>query len=104
MGAEEDPENNRISCTEMTTMMKSLFRAQTTTQDSYYQLTTPDQLIIFLLRTRHCKVLALSVSNISCREAEQTVEHAHQALRQYVWPQPADVQEKLYGSVTVHHL
>ena len=41
----------------------------------------------------------------SCGKAEQTVEHVrqdcqqHKALGEKVWPQKANVEEELYGSV-----
>ena len=111
-GAEKEQEDNKVCPSETNSIIKSLYRTPRA-RDSYHQLSRAEQVIIFRLRTGHCRLkqhlhkkFRLSPSSTcSCGEAEETVEHVLQdcrnlrMLRDEMWPQPANMQDKLYGSV-----
>ena len=111
-GAGEEQEDNAVSLPEMKAIIKSLFRS-CSTRDSCHQLTRPQQVTIFRLRTGHNRLnhhmhrrfrLAPSPS-CPCGQAEQTTEHILQDcpelqdLRKEIWPQQSSLQDKLYGTV-----
>ena len=113
-GAKKEQKDNKVCPSETNTILKSLYRTPPSkTRDSYHQLSRAEQVVIFRLRTGHCRLkqhlhrkLHLSPSpTCSCGEAEETVEHVLQdcqllrTLRDEMWPQPTSVQGKLYGSV-----
>lgn len=111
-GAQQDQEENAVSFTEMKTIIKSLHKTPQQ-QDSYHQLSRPEQTTIFRLRTGHNKlnqhlyrVMKVIPSPMCpCGEAEQNTEHLlqtcklHQAHRQKIWDQPTTLEEKLHGSL-----
>ncbi|XP_078312866.1 uncharacterized protein LOC144619290 [Crassostrea virginica] len=111
-GAKQDQEENAVSFTEMKTIIKSLHNTPQQ-QDSYHQLSRPEQTIIFRLRTGHnrlnqhlYRVMKVIPSLMCpCGEAEQNTEHflqtckLHLAQRQKIWDQPTSIKEKLFGSL-----
>ena len=111
-GAKQDQEENAVSFTEMKTIIKSLHNTPQQ-QDSYHQLSRPEQTIIFRLRTGHnrlnqhlYRVMKVIPSPMCpCGETEQNTEHflqtckLHLAQRQKIWDQPTPIKEKLLGSL-----
>ena len=112
LGAEDEQEDNAVNMSEMKTIIKSLYRPQQPL-DSYHQLSRPDQVAIFRLRTGHNRLLhhlhrklhLVPSPRCPCGEADQTVEHILQdcgnlrTLREETWPQSETLQNKLYGPV-----
>ena len=112
LGAREDQQENKVTLAEMKTIMKSLYKP-TLPPDSFHQLSRQEQVVIFRLRTghnrmnhhlhRHFHVVPSPLC--CCGEAEQTTEHVLQVCRslqeprEEVWPTPAGLHDKLYGSV-----
>ena len=101
-----------VSFTEMKTIIKSIHNTPQQ-QDSYHQLSRPEQTIIFRLRTGHKRLnqhlyrvmKAIPSPMCPCGEAEQNTEHflrtckLHLAQRQTIWDQPTPIKEKLHGSL-----
>ena len=112
MGAKKQQVENQGSFQEMKTMIKSLFK-QPQPYDSYHQLSRPDQVVTFRLRTGHNrlnhhlhrKMRRVPSPMCPCGEAEQTTEHILQecrnlrSLREELWPKPVPLQNKLHGPV-----
>ena len=112
MGARDEQPDNAVCLTESKTIIKALFKMPTR-PDSYHSLTRQDQVIIFRLRTGHCrlnqhlhrKMKAVPSPLCSCGEAEQDTHHILQdcgalgQLRKEMWPSPIPTEEKLHGSV-----
>ena len=82
-------------------------------KDSLKDLSRTDQVIIFRLRTGHCRLnkhlYRLGISQTAlcqCQQAEQTPEHILQdcpllgELRINMWPHPVDLKTKLWGNLT----
>ena len=99
LDAKDQQEQNQVSFQEMKTMIKSLFR-QPQPSDSYHQLSRPDQVVIFRLRTGHNRL-----NHHLHRKMQQTKEHILQecrnlrSLREELWPRPVPLQDKLHGPV-----
>jgi len=79
--------------------------------DNIKLLERQQQVIIFRLRTGHCRLMShlyrLKISHTDqceCSTAAQTPEHVledcplHRALRRQIWPVPVTLQDKLWGS------
>jgi ribonuclease HI len=115
-GASETQLDNKVTISEKKAIAKTLFRTPTV-KDSYHQLTRQQQVVIFRLRTGHCRLnqhmykkFRLTESpKCHCGEDDETVEHVLQhchlleTLRKQVWPTPVPLQQKLHGSVSDLH-
>ena len=112
-GAKQDQEENAVSFTEMKTIIKSLHNTPPQ-QDSYHQLSRPEQTIIFRFRTGHnrlnqhiYRVMKVIPSPMCpCGEAEQNTEHflqtckLHLAQRQKIWDMgPTNTHKRKTGSL-----
>ena len=109
-GAKGRQPENDISFREKKALVKAAFRT-TTTRDAYHLLNRPQQVMIFRLRTGHCRLNAhlsgkmrLVPSPIcSCGLEDQTPEHILQTCplfqkqREEVWPAAVPLRTKLYG-------
>ena len=112
MGAMKEQKNNPVCLTEMKTIIKSLHKTPQTF-DGYRQLSRPEQVTIFRLRTGHnrlnkhmnSKLHVVPSPMCPCEEAEQDAAHIlqdcryHRSLREETWPEPTTLQDKLYGPV-----
>ena len=112
MGAKEEQPDNPISLSESKTIIKSMFKPHTT-PDGYHRLTRQDQVIIFRLRTGHCrlnqhlhkKMKVMPSPTCFCGEAEQDPNHILQECREFsqlrdeLWSSPMSIERKLYGPV-----
>ena len=81
--------------------------------DPYHLLTRHEQVSIFRLRTGHNrlrnhlfhKLKTGDTDQCRCRTGSQTTEHLlhfcpnHEKLRKQIWPDPAPMSQKLYGSL-----
>ena len=111
---------NPISLSEAKSAIKSLQQTKWLTEhpnykknDAYHNLTRPEQVIVFRLGTGHNrlnyhlykKFNVGSSEQCPCNTDRMTAEHIlqscpiHQRLREEMWPDAADVQTKLYGSL-----
>ncbi|KAK7105359.1 hypothetical protein V1264_016752 [Littorina saxatilis] len=116
LGAEDEQEENPVSATEMKTIIKSLLKTPPT-HDSYHQLSRPEQVVIFRLRTGHNrmqqhlhkKLRAVPSPMCPCGDAEQDAAHILQdcrnlqPLRREIWTRPVPLHEKLHGPVEALH-
>ena len=112
IGARAEQPENPVSLAESKTIIKALYRPSTP-PDSYHSLTRQDQVIIFRLRTGHCrlnqhlyrKMKVVPSPMCTCGEAEQDTRHILQdcktfrQLREESWPDPLPLEDKLYGPV-----
>ena len=107
-----------VPYSEAKTLLKNCFHNSwkerlgiTTERDSIDLLKRKEQVTIFRLRTGHCRLLAhlnrLHISHTDecpCGTSPQTPEHVLQTcplldnLRQAIWTEGVDLQEKLWGS------
>ncbi|KAK7101730.1 hypothetical protein V1264_020067 [Littorina saxatilis] len=120
-GAEDEQEENPVSSREMKTIIKSLLKPPPPppppTHDSYHQLSRPEQVVIFRLRTGHNrmqqylhkKLRAVPSPMCPCGDAEQDAAHILQdcrnlqPLRREIWTRPVPLHEKLHGPVEALH-
>jgi len=112
LGAEDDQEENKVNPAEMNTIIKSLY-GRKKLRDRSDQLTRKGQVVIFRLRTGHCrlkqhlhqKFRVVPSPMCNCGTAEETVDHVLQnckrfnTLRKEIWPHPVPLQEKLHGTL-----
>ena len=110
-GAEDEQIEAMATYQEMSSLIKSLHRPPSQ-KDDYHQLNRKEQVVIFRLRTGHCRLkkhmhdrFKVGESpNCSCG-VEQSVEHVLQHcsklanLRLQTWPLGASLVEKLWGSL-----
>ena len=110
MVARDDQPDNPVCLAESNTIIKSIFKTQTT-PDVYHNLTRQDQVIIFRLRTGHNrlnqhlyrKMKVVSSLLRTWEKADQDTRHilqdcgALQQLREDVLPSPIPLEEKLYS-------
>ena len=82
-------------------------------QDSLHQLNTPEQVILFRLRTGHSRLNTHIYNKFKVGESEMcpcnadvmTAEHLlqqcplHDAMRRDTWPEPTLLRDKLYGNL-----
>ena len=82
-------------------------------KDSIYSLPRKDQVIIFRLRTGHCRLrhhlytkFRIGTSGMCpCGRDNMTPEHVpqncilHVSIRKEIWPMATDLEEKLHGDV-----
>src|ERR1700733_3558918 len=80
-------------------------------KDSIYSIPRKDQVIIFRLRTGHCRLrhhlytkFRIGTSGMClCRRANMTPEHMlqncilHVSIRKEIWAMATDLEEKLHG-------
>ena len=116
-GSKATQEDHPISYSEAKTLLRNCFhnswkaRLCPREKDETDYLTRRQQIIIFRLRTGHCRLLShLNKIRIShtdecpCGTESQTPEHILQScplydsLRQATWPDGEDLQEKLWGA------
>ena len=116
-GSKATQEDHPISYSEAKTLLRNCFhnswraRLGPREKDETDHLTRRQQIIIFRLRTGHCRLLAhlnkIRVSHTDecpCGTESQTPEHILQScplydnLRRATWPNGEDVQEKLWGA------
>ena len=109
-GAKGRQPEKSLSFREKKTLVKAAF-CRTTSKDPYHLLSRLQQVVIFRLRTGHCRLKAhlfrkmkLAPSPICpCGLEEQTPEHIlqicplFQEQREQVWPTTAPLRTKLYG-------
>lgn len=107
---EEQPDDG-VTFPEKRTLIKALFKTPRE-QDAYHALERWQQVIIFRLRTGHCRLnshmyytMRLAPSpKCRCGEADETPEHVLQTCRlltqprDRVWPERTSLQTKLYGT------
>ncbi|BFZ06259.1 hypothetical protein BsWGS_09298 [Bradybaena similaris] len=96
---------------QMKQIIKSSRKPQAYTQDDYYTMNRPEQVIIIRLRTGHNRLRShmynkFKIGNTdtcTCEQAPQTAEHILQScheydtLRQTYWPRETTLKTKLYG-------
>ena len=116
-GSKMEQFEHKMSYQEAKTIIKSKMkenwrkRHKIEGNDEISSLSRNDQVIIFRLRTGHCRLLShmykLKISHTDecpCGTDQQTPEHILQScptyheLRQKIWPSEEDLKEKLYGS------
>ena len=110
-GATEEQVETLATYQEMGTLIKSLHR-KPPQRDDYHQLSRKEQVIIFRLRTGHCRLNKHMHDRFKVGESsrcpcggDQTVEHVlqhcskHANLRFQTWPLGASLAEKLEGSL-----
>ena len=116
-GSKMFQENNTINYQESKTIIKSTMKEKWKKQnniereDSIDQLSRHDQVLIFRLRTGHCRLLShlcrLKISHTDecpCNTGTQTPEHVLQFCPNYnlqreeTWQGEVGLQEKLYGT------
>ena len=116
-GSRMNQTEHPVSFPEVKSILKNCFHAQwknrmgaNTEDDDIERLTRAQQVVIFRLRTGHCRLLAhlcrLRISHTDecpCGTGTQTPEHVLQTcptfsdLREKFWPQTVDLKEKLWG-------
>ena len=107
-GANQEQQNNPANLTEMKTIIKSLFHTPHP-HDSYHQLSRPEQVVIFRLRTGHSKLnqhlhrkLNMVPSPMcTCGDSEHILQTCRifKDLRESIWTTPTTLQNKLYGTI-----
>ena len=110
-GATEEQVETLATYQEMGTLIKSLHR-KPPQRDDYHQLSRKEQVIIFRLRTGHCRLNKHMHDRFKVGESsrcpcggDQTVEHVlqhcskHANLRFQTWPLGASLAEKLEESL-----
>ena len=109
-GANEMQHDRSISFVEKKAMIKSFFRT-TPKADALHSLERWQQVIVLRLRTGHSRLKAhlskklhvVGSPNCTCGD-EETPEHVLQHCHLYhrqrlkVWPEPTEIQTKIYGS------
>ena len=111
-GSEKEQTDVSATYDEVKTILKSL-HAQPRPNDNYFNLSRPDQVTIFRLRTGHnrlrkhmCQRFGLTSTPLcSCNMEEQDAAHVlqrcqlHESLRKEIWPITTPIEKKLYGTL-----
>ena len=115
-GSKLEQPNNPIDYDEVKTMIKATIknkwkkRLNIEGEDSIHQLRRADQVLIFRLRTGHCRLLShmykmnlAHTDECQCQTGKQTVEHVlrfcptFETLRAETWSEGTCLEEMLYG-------
>lgn len=110
-GSADRQTETTVTYHQMKQIIKSIRKPQTYTQDDYYNMNRPEQVIIIRLRTGHNRLRShmynkFKIGNTdtcTCGQAPQTAEHILQScheydtLRQTYWPSETTLKTKLYG-------
>ena len=119
-GSRLDQKEHPVTYAEAKTLLKHFFHntwkkrlGATSQTDEIDRLSRKQQVIIFRLRTGHCRLQAhlyrIRISHTEecpCGTSTQTQEHIlqscpqHDTLRQATWTEEVDLSEKLWGAAT----
>ena len=111
LGSQKDQPSSKASYEEMKTIIKARHRISQA-RDGYQELTRPEQVCIFRLRTGHNrlnkhmyeKFRRVQSPGCTCGAAAQTAEHILQYcprfdyIRKQKWPTTTELEDKLYGT------
>ena len=115
-GSKLEQANNTVAYDEIKTMIKASIkdkwkkRLNIEGEDSIHQLRRADQVLIFRLRTGHCRLLShmykmnlAHTDECQCQTGKQTVEHVlrfcpnFETFRTETWSEGTSLDEMLYG-------